>query len=184
MEVRKFQIFNCKTNKMLENQKALQKYTKIKNVEIETLLEMYNTAIFVECGEAINETSFKWWKTPDVNIAALKEELADIYIFALDLSLLADKEEDIKKTLESTWVKVEEFEKDFTIMINRLKLISSKKYMNIYNSTYGIVVMRAIIDIAVLYGYTDIEDVVIAKQLKNIKRQENGYNIRLECATE
>ena len=86
--------------------------------------------------------------------------------------------------LQRQWVLVDEFERNFDTMISRLKLISSRKFMNLFDSTYGIQVMRAIIDISILYGYTDIDEIIIKKQAVNIRRQENGYNANVECAAE
>ena len=72
-------------------------------------------------------------------------------------------------------------EKDLAIMIKRLKTIGSTKYASDFKNRYGLFVMRGVLDIVVLYGYKDFINVVIEKQAKNIKRQQDGYNTLKEC---
>jgi len=173
-----FSIEKCKIKEIIDNQKALQTYVEIdKDISVDALVDKYNTAIFCECGEAIMETNFKWWKYKEVNIESLKEELADIFIFALDFALILGQEEDVNSLVGGNWKRVQpNNETDFRVMITRLKTIGSPKYANTFGEKFGMFVMRAIIDIIVLYGYRDFLNVVTNKQLKNIDRQENGYN--------
>ena len=173
-----FGIMKSKIVELIENQTALQKHIKTSNeLGIDSLVNKYSTAIFVECGEAIQETDFKWWKAVTIDINKLKEELADIFIFALDFSMLVNEKKEITDLLENTWVRVESNnEIEYTTMINRLKVIGSLKYASTFRKNYGLFVMRAVLDIVVLYGYMDFIGVVTSKQTKNIDRQENGYN--------
>lgn len=51
-------------------------------------IKNYAIALYVELGEFLNETNFKWWKNPkDINMPALKEELVDILHFFISLCI-------------------------------------------------------------------------------------------------
>jgi len=173
-----FSIEKCKIKEIIDNQRNLQSYVEIdKDISMDALVDKYNTAIFVECAEAIMETDFKWWKAVSVDIDKLKEELADIFIFALDFAMILEQEDAINDLVGGNWKRVQPSDEiDFRVMITRLKTIGSPKYANTFGESFGMFVMRAIIDIIVLYGYRDFLNVITNKQLKNIDRQENGYN--------
>ena len=178
MNVKQFVIDSRSIKEIIENQKALQEYTA------GATMEQYHTAIFVECAEAIQETNFKWWKSTKTDVEKLKEEIADIFIFSLDYAILQGQEKEVGKMLGEEWTCVGAVKTDYEDMLMRLKLIGSKKYMKLYGSKFGLFNMRALIDLIVMYGYMDFPGVVTRKQLVNIKRQENGYNVQRECATE
>ena len=87
-----FSIEKCKIKEIIDNQKLLQNYVEIdKAISVDALVDKYNTAIFVECAEAIMETDYKWWKAANVNLTKLKVELADVFIFGLDYALILDQ---------------------------------------------------------------------------------------------
>jgi len=180
-----FSILRSSISEIIDNQKVLQKYIQSNEESTLGLVEKYNTAIFVECGEAIQETDFKWWKATSVNTSRLKGELADVFLFAIDFAILLKQDLFIKTLLEETWKRTQlNDETNFKIMIQRLKMLGGEKFAKVYGERYGLFTMRAIIDLVVLYGYRDFIGVVIAKQEKNIIRQQNGYNRLNECATE
>ena len=181
MNVKQFVINRATIKEIIENQKELQEFMI---TAVGATMEEYHTAIFVECAEAIQETNFKWWKHTITDVEKLKFEIADIFIFSLDYSILQGQEKETNKLLSEEWTCVGAVKTDYEDMLMRLKLIGSKKYMKLYGSKFGLFNMRAIIDLIVMYNYLDFPSVIVKKQLVNIKRQQNGYNVQKECATE
>lgn len=181
MNIKHFVINRATIKETIDNQKRLQEFMI---TAVGATMEEYHTAIFVECAEAIQETNFKWWKHTNVDVEKLKIEIADAFIFSLDYAIQQGQEKEISKMLAEEWTCVGEVKKDYEEMITRLKLIGSKKYMKLYGSKFGLFNMRALIDLIVMYGYMDFPGVVTRKQLVNIKRQQNGYNVQKECASE
>ncbi|MGI6227118.1 MAG: dUTPase [Peptococcales bacterium] len=56
--------------------------------DLETWIEKEILAIISELGEVLAETNFKWWKNPrEINSAALKEEIIDVFHFLISLCL-------------------------------------------------------------------------------------------------
>lgn len=53
-------------------------------------IQKYMMAMFVEMGEMMDETNYKWWKNPKtVNSDAVKEELVDVLHFFVSICLRA-----------------------------------------------------------------------------------------------
>lgn len=53
-------------------------------------IQKYMMAMFVEMGEMMNETNYKWWKNPKtVDQGAIKEELVDVLHFFVSVCLRA-----------------------------------------------------------------------------------------------
>jgi len=66
------------------------KITEKRNVNfgLETWIEKEILAIIAELGEVLAETNFKWWKNPrEINKAALREEIIDVFHFLISLCL-------------------------------------------------------------------------------------------------
>lgn len=54
----------------------------------EEWLTRYALALYVEMGEMLNETNYKWWKNKkEVDLPAVKEELVDVLHFFVSMCL-------------------------------------------------------------------------------------------------
>lgn len=76
-------------NKIIENQKELQVLVDEHKYEFKNdddMIFKYMSAINGEVEEVKQEINWKWWKQPkEICTNKVKEELADIFIFWLDL---------------------------------------------------------------------------------------------------
>ncbi len=77
-------IFNLQKNL---NQEIIEK-RKLPPQQDESWISKYALALYVEMGEMLNETNYKWWKNPtDIDRDAIKEELVDVLHFYVSMCL-------------------------------------------------------------------------------------------------
>lgn len=94
---------------IIEKQKELQVLVDEHDYEFEDLdhlINSYMTAISGEVAEVRNETDWKWWKKKEgVNKENLKEEVADIFIFWLDMIMRLEWSEEIWNVIHKKQLK-------------------------------------------------------------------------------
>lgn len=62
----------------------------LETITDEEWVQKYALALYVEMGEMLDETNYKWWKNPKtINFDALKEELVDVFHFFVSICLRA-----------------------------------------------------------------------------------------------
>lgn len=90
--------------KIIENQEKFQKEVDKHEYEFTGTKDMvmsYMAAIVGETDEVNKEVNYKWWKKPKtINKGRLHEELADIFIFWLDLCMRLGIMDKIFKVIE------------------------------------------------------------------------------------
>lgn len=79
---------------MLDIQRTLNDTIKekrgLQHIEPMEWMQKYTLAMLSEMAEMLDEVNFKWWKNPkELDSAALKEELVDIFHFYLSMCLAA-----------------------------------------------------------------------------------------------
>ena len=135
----------------------------------------WHRAIWMECGEAVDSTPWKWWKKGTTDMANLEVELVDIWHFIM--SYLMESNIDIKNNLENYSYLFEEFQSGgYTITDNLedMALLALEK-----NRDFEIDKMLIPIFL-VAWGSIgrnteDLYKSYIIKNCLNKFRQDNGY---------
>jgi dimeric dUTPase (all-alpha-NTP-PPase superfamily) len=143
----------------------------------------WETAIVIECAEAIDSTPWKWWKSMDADIANLKVETIDTLHFLIskamnDLTTDSPVREEyiddvthslanaLRKHPAKTEVQIKGIKELYKkLMLSTLKQGHMDEYLEVISEIFACLGM----------GIDDIYASYISKNLLNHFRQERGY---------